>query len=788
MTAKNSLELLEFNKLLKLISIFANSDASKKSLLDIRPFDNKMDIERRLGQIREIRKMSHEGSPLRVSHFSDISHLVLKIRPEGAVLESYELSEFMPVLSIAFTISSQLGERDDSPFLKELTNHLTGFPDILNILKKSIDSEGNILDSASFTLSDLRTQIRKLEGRIRKKLEEIVRDERLSSFLQDDFVTTRSGRWVIPVRMDSKGKVAGIVHDVSKSGETAFIEPLSIINLANELENLVADQKAEEIRILRGICSRIRNVADDIKAEFETIVYLDVLNCISRFADQLQMEIPQINNSNVINLIGARHPLLQLSLQKMGSTHQLVPLDVQLSDNATVMIITGANAGGKTIAIKTIGLLLLMVSSGMPIPADSSSSFPFIHNLLVDIGDEQSIENNLSTFSAHISNISEILKATDSKTVVLIDELGTGTDPEEGAALACAILNELRKSGAFVFATTHLSDIKGFVHKTDGMINASMEFDQKTLTPLYKLRVGEPGQSHALEIAKRYGLPGSLIDDARSLLGTIKVEFDNMIVDLNEKRTQYESALNELHRQQLEIKEKNKLLVEMLSEAEGKQKEILAKAYKEASDIISDTKRQLYAFLDEIKKKDKGERRKIIKQVEAQQEYVAERLRAYDFEDKRTPSIDEIKKGDIVFVRSLGYDASVIEVNRKNNRLKVTARNMEIEVSVSDIGFKKGKSIPVKKDTAQDEKTEDIVLTSTNLIGLRVDEALSRLEHFLNHASLSELNEVTIIHGIGKGLLSKAVHEHLNGHPLIRQFRSGTPEEGGNGVTVVTLK
>ena len=390
------------------------------------------------------------------------------------------------------------------------------------------------------------------------------------------------------------------------------------------------------------------------------------------------------------------------------------------------------------------------------------------------MGDEQSIENNLSTFSAHISNISEILKATDSKTVVLIDELGTGTDPEEGAALACAILNELRKSGAFVFATTHLSDIKGFVHKTDGMINASMEFDQKTLTPLYKLRVGEPGQSHALEIAKRYGLPGSLIDDAKSLLGTIKVEFDNMIVDLSEKRTQYESALNELHRQHLEIKGKNKLLGEMLSEAEAKQKEILTRAYKEASDIISDTKRQLYAFLDEIKKKDKGERRKIIKQVEAQQECVAERLREYDFEDKSTPSIDEIKKGDIVFVRSLGYDASVIEVNRKNSRLKVVARNMEIEVSVSDIGFKKGKSIPVKKDTAQDEKIEVIVLTSTNLIGLRVDEALSRLEHFLNHASLSELNEVTIIHGIGKGLLSKAVHEHLNGHPLVRQFRSGT--------------
>ncbi len=787
MIPKTSLDLLEFHKLLGLVAGFANSDATRISVSDIRPLNKRMDIEKRLKQIFEIRKISHEGNPINLHPFSDISPLIIKIRPEGAVLDAIELADFMPVLSIASSISLQMKEIQDFPFLKEITAHLTGFPDILRILKKSIDSEGNILDSASFLLSDLRVQIRKLEGRIRKKLEEIVRDERLSVFLQDSFVTTRSGRWVIPVRMDSKGMVQGVVHDISKSGETAFIEPLTIINLSNELENLVAEQKAEELRVLRNICSMIRNVVHDINAEFKTIVYLDVLNCIAKFADMLHMEVPQINDSDSINLVGARHPLLQLSLQKTGISQKVVPLDVQLGGDDTVMVITGANAGGKTIAIKAIGLLLLMALSGMPIPADSSSSLPCIMNLLVDIGDEQSIENNLSTFSAHISNISEILQKKDSKTVILIDELGTGTDPDEGAALACAILKEIRKSGALVFATTHLSDIKGFVHRTEGMVNASMEFDIKTLSPLYRLRSGEPGQSHALEIAQRYGLPESLIDDARKMLGSMKVEFDQMISDLNLKRLEYESALENIKKQQSELAEKNRMLERTLSDTIKSRKEILAHAYQEASDLVTDTKRQMNAFLDEIKKKEKNERGKIMQQVKNQQEYVTAKLREFSIEDSGSPPIDDIQKGNVVFVKSLGYDASVIDVNYKTNRLRVSAKSMEIEVPVTDIYFKRGKSLPVTKTTST-EKIEETVSSRINLIGLRVDEALSRLEHFLNHASMAELLEVTIIHGVGKGLLMKAIHDHLNEHPLAKNFRSGTPEEGNVGVTVVTMK
>ncbi len=784
---ERSLETLEFDKLLGVIADFAKSDASGMAILNISPLKSTKDINERLRLIEEIRLMSQKGRPLSVSPFSDISPILQKVRPEGAVLDPHELSGFMAFLSTASSLLSQVKDNKDLPFLNALIEDLTGHPDLLHILKQSIDSEGNILDSASFTLSDLRTKIKTLENRIRKKLEEMVRDERVAVFLQDDFITQRSGRWVIPVRMDSKGQVSGVVHDVSKSGETAFIEPLKIISLSNELENLIAEQKAEEIRILRNISSKIRAVASEIELEFKTVVYLDVLNCIACFADKLDMESPMINEQGVTNLVRARHPLLMLALKKRGELQHIVPVDVRLGGDNTVMVITGPNAGGKTITIKTIGLLLVMALSGMPVPADSSSSIPLIRNLLVDIGDQQSIENSLSTFSAHVSNISEILKNADSETITLIDELGTGTDPDEGAALACAVLKELKNKGALVFATTHLTEIKGFVHKTEGMLNASMEFDQKTLTPLYQLRVGEPGQSHALETAKRYGLPESIIESAKDILGVRKIEMDSLIYDLNEKRRQYEKVLNELQLQQSEMEKKERLFAEKLSEAESCQNEILSNSYKEASEIILNTKREMHALVDELKKKGKDKFREVLKHVESIQESVSEKIRELDKNNKSAPSIDELKEGDIVFIRTIGHDASIIKINHKDNCLRVRAGSIEMEVPLSEVGFKKDLSAEVEKGGIQVERLDEAVPSEINIVGLRVDEALSRLEPFLNHASLAGFSEITIIHGVGAGILSRAVREYLTGHPLVKNFRSGTQTEGGAGVTIVSM-
>lgn len=788
MIPKNTLELLEFRKVLALISEFANSEASRASILGIVPLEAREDIETRLRLITEIRRLTHEGTPLSLFQFADISQHFRKLRPEGAVLEAIQLSDFMPVLQIAGGIIRTIRDRFDLPALTQLAGSLTGFPDILKTLEKSLDGEGNILDSASFLLADLRTLVRKSEIKIRKKLEEFTRDERLAPFLQDDFVTMRSGRWVIPVRMDSKGMVPGVVHDISKSGETAFIEPLSIINLSNELENLIADQKAEELRILRSLCSMIRLVIDECEGEFRTVVYIDALNSISLFADRLRMEVPTVTDAPGIHIDSARHPLLQLALGKAIAPRDVVPLDIHLSGEHTVMVITGANAGGKTIAIKTIGLIILMALSGMPVPAASSSTIPFVSNLLVDIGDEQSIENNLSTFSAHMSNISHILKNKQPDTVVLIDELGTGTDPDEGAALACAILRHIRDSGALVFATTHLSDIKGFVHRTAGMLNASMEFNLKTFTPLYRLRVGEPGQSHALDIAEQYGIPAGVIKEARSLLGNMKAELDQMIADLNSKRMAHESALRNLAEQKEEFEKKTCDLTHCLAATKEQQGEILADAYREASRIIADTKRQMNTFLDEVKKKEKAERLRVIRKVEDAREVVSEKLRALDSKDMRVPSIDEIRKGDAVFIRSLGHDAVVTDINTGNKRFRVSAGNMEIEVPFSDITLG-GKKPPVSlPPRTRPDAPEEFVPLKIILVGLRVDEAISRLERFLNDASLSDLPEVVIVHGIGKGLLAKAIREHLNGHPLVKKHRSGTQGEGGAAVTLAVMR
>ncbi len=782
-----SLQSLEFPRLLDLVGAHARSEAGRRSVHAIVPFATTEEIKRRQQLVGEIMTMSAQGAPLRMSGFPDIGPLLARAKPDGAVLEALELAGFIPMLGTSKAVAEQIQGSDNLPSLQELASGLTGFPEILRLLTRSVNSEGDILDSASALLADLRERIRRLEVRIQKKLEEMVRDERLGVFLQDDFITKRSGRWVIPVRMDSKGQVAGVVHDVSGSGETAFMEPLAIINIANELENLVAEQKAEEIRILKAISAKVRAEADGIASEYAVVVRLDLLNAISEFGSSLRMELPAVSEAGSLSLRGGRHPLLMIALKKSAGLGEVVPLDIALGGENTVMVITGSNAGGKTIAIKTVGLLLLMAHAGMPVPASPASVFPLATKVLVDIGDEQSIESSLSTFSAHISHISAILRSAGPGSLVLIDELGTGTDPEEGAALACAVLNELRAAGALVFATTHLSEIKGFVHRSEGMLNASMEFDRKTFLPLYRLRTGEPGQSHALETARRYGLPEGIIDSAKAMLGGVKAEFDNLIDDLQRKREEYEHALERLGEEKRALAEKLDLAGRRLAEAEASKKEALAKAYQDAAGIVLDAKRKMHSLMEELKKGDRAKGREVIRKAEAVQKEVSQKIREYGAVENRPLALEEIREGEMVFVTSVGYDASVVKVDRKERRVRVSAGGKEIEVPVADISAGKGKPLAGEKEV-RPAVPDEAVTSRINLLGMRVEEALSKLEPFLNHAALAGLTEVTIIHGYGTGALARAVREHLEGHPLIKSFRKGEPSEGGGGVTVTTLK
>jgi len=788
MISENSLELLEYPKLLHILSEQAHCQATRQAVLDIRPLDNLFDILQRQRLLEELRRLSAEGRPLQLFSFSDLRPFLTKARPLGAVLDPHELSAIMPVLQLSSSISNQIKEAEDHlPNLKILAQKLKGFPELLAILGRTFDQEGNILDQASPWLAELRKEIRHLEAQIRKKLEEIVLEPRVAQFLQDDFITQRSGRWVIPVRMDSKTLVPGVVHDVSRTGETAFVEPLNIISLANQLENLMAEQKAEEIRILRELSSMIRERADDLEAEQDVLVHLDLLSCLVYLSDRLRMETPEVHEGTRIHLSRARHPLLSLSFAKKGSGKEVVPLNLELGGEATVMVLTGVNAGGKTIALKTTGLLLLMALSGMQVPADSASSFPLLHDLLADIGDEQSIESSLSTFSAHISRITGILNQADEKTLVLMDELGTSTDPVEGAAIACAVLKYLQDKESLVMATTHLTEIKGFVHRTEGMINASMEFDQKTLSPLYRLRMGEPGQSHAIEIARQYGLPEAILESARRLLSGREEGFEKIMADLNEKRREYEKGLEELTRQREVVADENQKLVKMLNETERQQKEILAKAYQEAVDVTSRTKRQMNLFLEEIKRKDKADRRHALQRFREEAEALSKKLQEAKGISEESPDIESLHEGDRIFIRSLGCEAEVLAVLLKHQRLKVWAEGREIEVSISDLGVRDGKSGLDQKAASTGRASPEPVPSRINLIGQRVDDALSLIEPFLNHASLAGLQEVLIVHGVGTGTLAKALRDYLKGHPLVKEFRKGTQAEGGNGVTLVLL-
>lgn len=789
MMFKTALEKLDFKKLLLLISERLHCPKSVEILHDFRPLTDINEIEIRGRQIEDIRKTHHIGVAVNLYQFSDITPLIKKVTPEGSILDAKEMFSFVNVLENIFLIKSMIDKQHELRYLSIIRSNIILHDSLLGLLKKSVNSEGEILDTASPTLKQIRQEIRRLESKVRKKLEDIIESKEVSIFLQDNFITQRSGRWVIPVRMDSKGQVSGVVHDVSNSGETAFIEPLSVIHLTNELENLKADEKAEEIRILRAISSIIRSNSATLLESFETLTYFDVLNGIALFANYMSMELPIVSDTEEIKIYNARHPLLYDAFIKRGEGERIVPLDLSLDKSTPILIITGPNAGGKTILLKTVGLLTLMALCGMPVPASSMSQFPLFNSVMVDIGDEQSIESNLSTFAGHISNISSFIKNAKNKTLILMDELGTGTDPLEGAALASAILMKLKESGAMVIANTHLSEIKGFVYKTEGMVNGSMDFDMENFKPMYKFSMGLPGQSFAFETALQYNLPKEIVDLARGLLGKQNIEIDNLIKELHDKKKHYEISLAELNLKIQSLATEENKLNALLKDAEEERKNTLLHAYKEAQRIIQDAKAQINHLLFEAEKKTKSELKSNAKSISLILDDINKKSQNLKpKKDFKPVDIEEVGIGDKVFSMSLNSIARISYVNPKHKRVKILVDGLEYDVPAEDIVISKSEKEPESNDFILSLSEKETSQTVLNIIGKRVDEALSEVEPFLNDVFLSGIQEVSIIHGIGTGALKNAIREHLKGHNLVKSFRQGEKAEGGAGVTVVRLK
>jgi DNA mismatch repair protein MutS2 len=778
MIDKETLKRLEFDRILETVAEFAHCEASRTGALGIAPLAGRSEMELRLGLVEEIRKLSRLGISLKLASFEDISRQIRGVRPAGAVLAPLELQRFIPTLRVMSNISAQLSFRTDMPLLLSEAGSITGFPDILNPLEHTVNEEGEILDTASRLLADLRGRKKGLTTRIKRRLEEIVRERHTAIFLQDDFITQRSGRWVIPVRMDSKGMVPGVVHDVSNSGETAFMEPLEIIALANELENLAADERAEEIRIVRQICDWIREDAEQMLEQFEALVKLDMLNCIALLSDKLKCETPVISETPRISLKSARHPILTL----MGKV--VIPLDLELAEENRVMVVTGPNTGGKTIAIKSAGLLCVMALCGMPVPADPGSVLPLVRNILVDIGDEQSIEESLSTFSAHISKISSIMARADRGTLVLLDELGTGTEPGQGAAIACAVLKELQGKGALVIATTHLTEIIGFVQRESGMVNAAMAFDRKKLAPLYRLTVGEPGESHALEIASRYGLPEHVVRFARGMIGSMEADFHALLRDLKEKRERLDLTLAQLSEREEKLLRGERDLSARAAQADQILKGAKEKGYLEAQEVVRKARREVAAILEEARREKAREAKGLLDQAAESIEQVLAELQPP--EEELPPG--KIAVGQILFVKPLNCDAKILSVDSRDGRVRVRAGSMELEVPIATLSKARGKEQKIQKKRVKQEEERAEPVSTIHLLGMRVEEAIGELEPFLNHAALDRIAELRIVHGKGTGALMKGVRSYLDGHPLVASFRTGERFEGGDGVTVVTLR
>lgn len=781
MIKKEALEALDYFKVLGLIEDFGNSEATREAIKQLHPLNNINDAEIHLREFSSIKQYLDKGGVIPISSFPDIRDLLKRASKEGAFFEAWELTLFLKVLRILDRVSPYINQLCEFSALAEKISAIlgndfsVGQPYLLERLEETLDEEGNILDTATPMLKYLRKQIRTTEERIKEKLEEIINRRDIIAFLQDSFITKRNDRWVIPVRMDSKGQVKGKVHDVSRSGDTAFIEPEEIAFLSKKLEELKIEERVEEIRILRELSDYIHQIANTLEREFHLLIYIDKMHAIYKFSIRFNASIPSLTSEKLINLIEAKHPLLMLS-----KTH-VEPLNLKIKDKK-VLVISGPNAGGKTVTLKTVGLLTAMGNAGLPVPASPSSVIPFVSSIYIDLYHEGSIEDQLSSFASHVVILKEIIGEADSESLVLLDEIGTNTDPEEGSAFACAIIEELREKGCFTFVTTHLSKVKLFAATEEGMEIAAMLFDEKNMIPTYRLTIGILTTSYALEIAKKYGFPERLINRAHEIKGIEDRRIYELMNELERVKEEYRLKVEEIEKIKLSLFKKREEIERENLKIEEKKRKLIEEAKEEANRMILKLKRDINLLYEELKKADKRKLREISEKL---------RFLSKEFQPKESRKLEDIKVGDFVKLRKLNLSGKVLSI--EEDRVKVQTDKAQIEAGIDEVE----KLITIQEESQKityhfnSPSEENIYFTyhrKLDLRGMRVDEAIPMIERYLNELSLNEASYGMIIHGIGKGILRDSIRDYLKNHPTVKSFRKGNPDEGGEAVTVVEMK
>lgn len=647
-----------------------------------------------------------------------------------------------------------------------------------------IQSEEEVADAASPALATIRRKIRGAAVRVREQLDKLIHSQTHQKHLQEAIVTQRGGRYVVPVKAEFRGEVPGLVHDSSSSGATVFIEPMSVVELNNEIRVLRSDEQEEISRILLELSGEAGAFADPLIESYSYAVQLNVIFAKAQLAYRMKAVVPEIDEKGRTELHAARHPLI--------AKDKVVPTDITLGQDFDALIITGPNTGGKTVALKTLGLLTLMAMCGLMVPAGEGSRVPVYRHILADIGDEQSIEQSLSTFSAHMTNIIRILAVADGDSLVLLDELGAGTDPVEGAALATAIIEELRRKGVRLACTTHYAELKSYALQTDGVENACCEFDVESLRPTYRLLIGVPGKSNAFAISRRLGMEGRIVDRAGELVSQESSSFEQVIERLEERRREMENELEAARKAARQARESMRQTEAKQAEAGLRAKREVEQAREEAARIVQKTRQQADALLNELDEL----RRQKNKSLSAEQkaklrsgmrdlEASADPVRKQSREDYQLPR--ELKPGDTVLIFDIDKKASVLEAP-KDGQVLVQAGILKTRVPVENLRLMEPERQKIKGRSVTKNVSAPEAASSLDLRGMNVEEGLMEVDAFLDRAARSHLTQVTIIHGKGTGVLRAAVQKHLRRCPQVKGFRLGTFGEGESGVTVVEMK
>lgn len=783
-----TLEMLEYPHIRDMVASYAGFSGGRQLAVSLHPSEDIEQINIWLNQAAEARRLLDEGNGYSISDIVDIREKVHLAELDGT-LDPLSLLDIQHTLAALADIRSYLKPfSSDVPLIWQIAENIAPLPDIEKNIAACIDPSGEVLDSASPALASIRRQLRDTRSQILEKLEHIIRSPHNERVLQEDIVTEREGRYVILVKSDNRHDIKGIVHDISNTGATVFLEPASTVGLGNAIRELVVEERHEVERILRMLSASVAACAPDIEVMMECAAELDVIMARARFGRSIKASIPamvssqyeQIGHSSYLKLVDARHPLL-------GAT--AVPFSVELGHDYDILVITGPNTGGKTVTLKTIGLLALMAQSGIPIPASPESHLPIFDAVFADIGDEQSIEQTLSTFSWHMGNIKRILRVATAHSLVLLDELGTSTDPAEGSALARAILRFLQRRGTMAVVTSHFSDLKAFAQSTTGMKNASLEFDPATLQPTYRLTLGIPGGSNAIATAARLGLPREIIDDARGLTAEGGHQLEDLLTSVMEEKKKLQSLSSEIEKERSLLQKKNAELEKELQRLQVEEQRTLRETRDNIVREAAELHRELRQATVEIRKQKSAEKLEESKTVLA---HVRERLAGETWQPREVINTvanlddDTIKTGDTVRLKEVGMIASVLSVSEETGEIEIQAGRTHMRIALDSVTkiSKPGKTPPPIPVTYQTVRSAPRQL---DLRGKRADEIEPLLDIYLNEAAQTNLEEVRIIHGIGTGTVRNIVRDYLISHPLARSFRTGERSEGGDGATIVRL-